>query len=89
VPNFVLRSNKVSPGAKLAYSILLSYAWQNDFCFPGQETLAVDMGVGQRSVIRHLQELQKADFIKIKRQGWGKPNLYELNLTVKKRSRHT
>ena len=86
VPNFVLRSDKISPGAKLAYSMLLSYAWQNDYCFPGQEKLAADMGAGQRSVVRHLQELQKANFIKIKRQGLGKPNLYELNLIVKKRN---
>jgi len=43
VPNHVLRSDKVSPGAKLAYAMLLSYAWQNDFCFPGQERLAKDM----------------------------------------------
>jgi Helix-turn-helix domain len=52
VPNHLLRSDKISAGAKLAYTMLLSYAWQNDFCFPGQERLAKDMGAGERSVVR-------------------------------------
>lgn len=83
VPNHVLKSEKISPGAKLAYAMLLSYAWQNDYCFPGQERLAKDMGSGLRSVVRYIQELEQQDFLQVKRQGQGKPNLYELNLTVK------
>jgi hypothetical protein len=50
VPNHVLVSDQVSPGAKLAYAMLLKYAWQDDFCYPGQERLAKDMGVSDRSV---------------------------------------
>ena len=83
VPNYVLKSEKISPGAKLAYTMLLSYAWQNDYCFPGQERLAKDMGSGVRSVVRYIQELELHDFIKVKRQGQGRSNLYELNLTTK------
>ena len=83
VPNHVLKSEKISPGAKLAYTMLLSYAWQNDYCFPGQERLAKDMGSGVRSVVRYIQELEQYDFIKVKRQGQGRSNLYELNLTAK------
>ena len=82
VPNHVLKSNRISPGAKLAYAMLLSYAWQNDYCFPGQERLAKDMGCGLRSVVRFIQELEKEDFVSIKRRGQGRPNLYELNLTA-------
>lgn len=82
VPNHVLKSDKISPGAKLAYAMLLSYAWQNDYCFPGQERLAKDMGSGLRSVVRFIQELEKNSFVLIKRRGQGKPNLYELNLTA-------
>ena len=33
VPNFILRSVKLSPGDKLAFAMLLSYAWQDDYCF--------------------------------------------------------
>lgn len=83
VPNHVLKSEKISPGAKLAYTMLLSYAWQNDYCFPGQDRLAKDMGSGVRSVVRYIQELEQQDFIKVKRQGQGRSNLYELNLTAK------
>lgn len=81
VPNHVLKSDKLSPGAKLAYAMLLSYAWQNDYCFPGQERLAKDIGVTDRSVRTYLQELEKKTFLKIKRQGLGKPNVYELDVT--------
>jgi hypothetical protein len=80
VPNHVLVSEKISPGAKLAYAMLLKYAWQNDYCFPGQETLAKDMGVTDRSVRTYLEELEAEKFIGIKQRGLGRPNLYELNL---------
>ncbi len=36
-------------GAKLCYAMLLSYAWQKDSCFPGQEALAKDLGISKRS----------------------------------------
>ncbi|MGH2506395.1 MAG: helix-turn-helix domain-containing protein [Ktedonobacteraceae bacterium] len=83
VPNHVLVSNKISPGAKLTYAMLLKYAWEKDFCYPGQEQLSKDMGGGVRSVIRYMQELEKTGFLKIVRRGQGKPNLYELNVTRK------
>jgi Helix-turn-helix domain len=80
VPNHVLISNQLSPGAKLTYAMLLKYAWQNDFCFPGQERLAKDMGVTDRSVRTYLKEREAKKFVGIKQRGLGKPNLYELNL---------
>src|SRR3989304_1935698 len=82
VPNFILKSDAISPGAKLAYAMLLHYAWQNDFCFPGQERLADDMGAGKRSVIRFMAELERAGFIAVKRRGLGRTNLYQLFLHV-------
>ena len=69
VPNFVLKSNTISPGAKLAYSMLLHYAWQNNYCFPGQDRLAVDMGVAKRSVVSYMQEPEKTGFIVVRRRG--------------------
>ena len=80
VPNHILISNQLSPGAKLTYAMLLKYAWQNDYCFPGQERLANDMGVTDRSVRTYLHELETQKFVDIKQRGLGKPNLYELNL---------
>src|SRR5690242_2910815 len=79
VPNSVLESSEISPGAKLTYAMLLKYAWQNDFCFPGQDRLAKDMGVSLRSTNSYIQELEQRSFITIRRRGQGKPNIYELS----------
>ena len=81
VPNSVLESSEISPGAKLTYAMLLKYARQNDFCFPGQDRLAKDMGVSLRSTNSYIQELEQRSFITIRRRGQGKPNIYELSLT--------
>jgi hypothetical protein len=86
VPNFVLTKKEISVGAKLAYAMLLKYAWNNDACFPGQVKLAEDMGAGERSVRTYLKELEAAGLLEIKQRGLGKTNLYKLYLTVKKNS---
>jgi biotin operon repressor len=83
VPNFLLRSSKLSAGDKITFAMLLSYAWQNDYCFPGQDRLAHDMGLDERSVRRHLKSLQAVGLLVIQRRGLGKTNVYELNLKPK------
>jgi hypothetical protein len=80
VPNFLLKANKLSAGDKMAFVMLLSYAWQNDFCFPGQARLAEDMGLDERSVRRHLKALEANELLTISRRGLGKTNIYKLNL---------
>ncbi len=80
VPNFLLRSSKLSSGDKLAFAMLLSYAWQNDYCFPGQTLLGEDMGIEERNVRRHLKSLAENGLLNIRRRGQGKTNIYELNL---------
>ena len=84
VPNFVLKSPKLSTGAKLTYAMLLSYAWHDDFCFPGQDRLATDMGISRQSANTHVKELEKKGFLKITRRGQGRPNLYELSFRQKR-----
>jgi DNA-binding MarR family transcriptional regulator len=84
VPNFLLKSNKLSPGDKLAFAMLLSYAWQNDYCFPGQVRLAKDMGLSDRSVRTHLKSLEAKGLLTIRRRGQGQTNIYELNLKPKR-----
>jgi DNA-binding transcriptional ArsR family regulator len=85
VPNFILTNKELSVGAKLAYAMLLKYAWSDDACFPGQQKLADDIGAGERSVRTHLKELEDAGFLEVTQRGLGKTNLYRLHLTVKKR----
>jgi len=83
VPNAVLRSGDISSGAKLVYALLLSYAWHNDYCFPGQDRLAEDIGISRQSVNTHVKELERKGFVKITRKGQGRANLYALNLKAK------
>ena len=63
--------------------MLLKYAWANEACFPGQITLAHDMGAAERSVRTYLKELETAELLEIKQRGLGKTNLYRLHLTIK------
>src|SRR5215471_7378332 len=83
VPNFILTKKELSVGAKLAYAMLLKYAWQDDACFPGQVKLAEDMGATDRSVRTYLKELETVELLEITQRGLGKTNLYRLHLTVK------
>jgi len=84
VPNFILTKKELTVGAKLAYAMLLKYAWADDACFPGQLKLADDMGAGERSVRTYLKELETAGLLEIIQRGLGKTNLYRLFLTVEK-----
>ena len=61
VPNFILTKNELSVGAKLAYAMLLKYAWDNGACFPGQVKLAEDMGAGERSVRTYTPTHRRTD----------------------------
>jgi len=76
VPYLVLRDVRLSVGARLAYAVLLMYAWQEQACFPGQAKMAGDIGVGERQLRNYLKELESAGYIRIKRQGLNRPNLY-------------
>jgi hypothetical protein len=76
LPNYVLKDKSLSFGARLAYAVLLSYAWQEDSCFPGQMRMAADLGSTERSVRRFLTELKQRGFIAWKQQGLNKTNVY-------------
>jgi len=75
-PNRILRNKALTPYAKLAYTVLLSYAWDKNYCFPSQERLAEDIGIAKRSVVKVIQELKQKKMIKVKKRGLGKPNIY-------------
>jgi hypothetical protein len=83
VPNFILKDPKISANAKVAYSMLLSYAWNNNKVFPGQERMATDIGISRPSVTKAIGELVKAGYLTITRRGQGLTNIYTLNHRVK------
>ena len=85
LPNFILRNPELSPGAKTTYALFLSYAWHNDRCFPGQETLAQALGMSIGSVNAYIKELESNSLIEITRRGQGKTNLYTINFVVQKK----
>src|SRR5271156_1522811 len=84
VPNFLLKSKKLSAGEKMTFAMLLSYAWQNDYCSPGQVRLGQDVGLHETNVRKHLKSLEANGLLSIQRRGQGKTNIYELNLKPKK-----
>lgn len=83
VPTFIMKCPDLSPGAKITYSLFLSYAWHNDGCFPGQNRLAADLNMSRSRVTEFVSELEKANFLTIKRRGQGLTNLYEIHFQVK------
>ena len=78
----ILMDGLISANAKTVYSLLLSYAWHNNFCFPGQERLAEDMGMSRSRVTEFVTELEKAGLISVQRRGQGRTNLYTVHFQV-------
>lgn len=83
VPISILRHNDLSMGAKMVYAALLSYAWFNDYCYPGQARMAEEIGAGRTSVSQWIKELEQKGFVKIIRRGQGRTNVYEVNLRAR------
>jgi hypothetical protein len=83
VPNFLFKNTGLSMGAIVVYSKFLSYAWHNNYVFPGQQTLADDLDVSRKSVNTWIAELESAGLIEVTQRGLGKTNLYLLHFQVK------
>jgi hypothetical protein len=77
-PYVVLRDVRLSVGARLAYAVLLSYAWQEGSCFPGQLRMAKDMGITDRHLRRFLVELRDVGYVAWRKNGAGGTNTYVL-----------
>lgn len=82
MPNVVLRNPNISVGAKVVYTMFLSYAWGDGQCFPGQDRLAKDIGMTRVRVTQLIGELEAAGLVEITRRGQGKTNTYELDIRV-------
>ena len=79
VPYLVLKDIRLSVGARLAYAILLMYAWQEGSCFPGQQRMATDMGLSSRHLRRALAELRDVGYISWRKLMPGGTNTYTLH----------
>ena len=87
VPNFILTNKDLSVGAKLYYAMLLKYAREKDYRFPGQQTLANDMGSSERSVRTYQKELEDAGLLEVTQRGLGRTSFYKLDLTVQRKGK--
>ena len=76
IPRYILCDHRISFGARLTYAVLLSYAWQEESCFPGQSRMAADLGVTRKAVNNYLVELREFRYISWERRGLGKTNIY-------------
>ena len=78
VPRPVLKARGLSNQAKVVYALLLDYAWQQGSCFPGQNRLAQDLDVTERTIQRSLLELKDYQLIAWKRRGFTQTNVYKI-----------
>lgn len=87
VPYKVLKDTRLSAGARLAYAILLMYAWQEGSCFPGQQRMAQDLGVTDRHLRRFLIELRELGYISWRKtMPWGSNTYTILDVRTKLRA---
>lgn len=83
VPNFIFKM-KLSAHAKLLYIVLLKFAWENNFCFPGYDVIMEAMSISSRATLsKYLKELEEAGLIKKIRRGLGQTNAYILRSVSK------
>ena len=82
VPNYLLRNKDLSCTAKMVYAQLLSYAWTNGYCYPGQVRMADDIGSTKSTVNRAILELQQRGWLEVDKRGQGKTNIYTLKYHI-------
>ena len=82
VPNLLLRNPTLSANAKIIYAQLLSYAWTNGYCYPGQVRMANDIGSTKSTVNRAILELQEKGWLEVDKRGQGRTNIYTLKYRI-------
>lgn len=71
VPVKLLMIPDLGMGAKQVFAILLWYHHRQQGYWPGRAAMAEEFGVAERSIVRHLQELEQAGLIEIERSAQG------------------
>jgi len=64
IPDVMVRSTSISPGAKLTYARLTRYAGQDGKCYPAVETLATEIALSARQAQRYLAELEREHLVR-------------------------
>lgn len=78
LPKMLLHARNLTRDAKLLWAVLMSYAWQDEQCFPGYERLCHDLGASDNMVRKYMRELEAAGLLRQERRGQGRTNLYYL-----------
>ena len=82
VPKKILRDKTISSNTKLVLCYMLSFTGGGVTCFPSIRTMADDLNISSRTVIRCLSEAEDKNLIskhqKMLGRGKGKQNIYEL-----------
>lgn len=76
IPNWLLCRDEIGQGAKLAYARLAQYAGEKGACFPRQKTLALELGVSERTANEYIRILVKVRLIEIERRDLRLQNRY-------------
>lgn len=77
VPDALLAEGRLSPGAKMLWIRLASYlAPDQQFCWPGQATLAVAEHCSEREIRNRLAELESAGWVTRRRRAQGRTTVY-------------
>lgn len=78
IPNPILFDKRVSSTAVRVYGLLQIFAMWKDHCYPGHKRLAEFLKVAESTIRRALKNLEETNWIKIKRRGQGKTNIYTI-----------
>jgi hypothetical protein len=79
VPNAVLGNPALSVSARLAYALLLKYAWSADEGRPAPDRLSADMRLEEKDVRRCLEELATINLLEIEQRSSGGADRHRLN----------
>ena len=75
--NILIDTVLLSRVEKLVLWALISFAWNNPGCFPGQDRLSLMTGYSERVVVDGLASLRAKKMIEYKRRGYGRTNYYK------------
>ncbi len=78
VPNEILGPSQLSIQARYLYCVLLRHCGQDEWCYPGQETLAKELRCTPRYVRELLSKLYTARIVYKKRKGFNRSNNYKV-----------